>query len=677
MLGNRIGGRYELMSVIGGGGMAVVYKARDVILDRIVAVKVLRSEFSHDDEFIRRFRREAQSVTSLSNPNIVNIYDVGDNEDEKNPGEKADLYYIVMEYVEGETLKDLIRREAPLSLGQALHIMDQISSALEHAHENSIVHRDVKPQNILIDYNGRVKVTDFGIAVAMSSATITHTNSVIGSAHYFSPEQARGGYADTKSDIYSLGIVLFEMLTGELPFSGTSPISVALKHLQEEIPEPRELNPGIPQSVENIILRAMTKDPLHRYHSVEVMRDDLKTALDPDRLNEPKFVVPDEDGQMTKVLSPIASGGNIAGGGNGSLPTNSPGNDNDKKKSRWPKFLLLLFILFFLLAGAGYAAFSLLPDLLTVKTVNIPKVVGMNQNKAKSVLKQKGLTVDTEKVSSKKYAAGKVTREDPSAGTPVKVKSHVHLLVSKGPEKVTVDNYMGKDKSSVSLMLNGSGYQKISYKGVYNDTYSSGKIIDQNPQPGSEVLPSKTHLVLTYSKGPAQVEVPDLSGSTKEEAQNLLEDRGITPDFKSEEYSDSVNKGEVTRQSPQPGVNIDRGGAVQFWISKGKEQKPITFSQPITVQFPDQQSNGPGNGKDKGNGKNKGKPVHVKLVYSDANHDQKVYKEEDIHDTKTYQISMTVNPGGQIEYWVYVDGQVESDKTKTYDQIQTETGGGN
>ena len=263
--------------MVGGGGMANVYLARDMILDRDVALKILRMDFNNDEEFIKRFNREAQSATSLAHPNIVSIYDVG---------EDGDIYYIVMEYVEGMTLKQYIQKNDPIPIEKALDIMKQITAAISHAHHNGIIHRDIKPQNILIDHEGNVKITDFGIAIALSSTNITQTNAVLGSVHYLSPEQARGGMANKKSDIYSLGIVMFELFTGRLPFSGESAISIALKHLQSETPSPKRWNPDIPQSVENIILKATAKDSFYRYESVDAMWEDLRTALDPNRINE-------------------------------------------------------------------------------------------------------------------------------------------------------------------------------------------------------------------------------------------------------------------------------------------------------------------------------------------------------------------------------------------------------
>lgn len=680
MLGKRVSSRYELLSVVGGGGMANVYKARDLILDRIVAVKVLRSEFSDDEEFIRRFRREARSVASLSHPNIVNIYDIGDDSD--------DLYYIVMEYVEGETLKQLIKREAPLPLGQALHIMDRVTSAITHAHEHHIIHRDIKPHNILMDQNGNVKVTDFGIAVAMTSATITHTNSVIGSAHYFSPEQAKGSYANIKSDIYSLGIVLFEMLTGELPFSGTSPISIALKHLQEDIPDPRELNPAIPQSVENVILKALSKDPIHRYEKVEDMREDMRTALDPNRLNEPKFVIPNDSEETTKIM-PIVAGG-VSGGGNhnanGEVGGNGgegggqpPGDSKKKKKKRKTGKILLILLLLLLLIGGGIAAaFTFVPGLLHVEDVTVPDVTGIEYEKARDLLKDKNFQVDSEEVASDKDDEGIVMRQDPSEGRKVKEGSPIMLTVSTGPEKIKLDSYLNKDKDSVELMLKEYDFKDEHFTGVYSDKYDAGTVFEQDPRPGAEVVPEETELEFTYSKGSNVVEVPDLSGHSKDQAVKLLKDQGLNASDQGEEFSDSVDKGEVVRQSPDLGTEVAKGETVKFWTSKGAEpdpdtgpdkpdnpepeQEPITFTQPIKVQGPPDDAKG-----------KEHKPVDVKIVYSDADHDKETFVEEKIKETKDYELEMTVNPDEEVTVWVYTNGKLSRTINKKYDKVEKET----
>lgn len=302
MKGKQLGGRYEILDRVGGGGMAIVYKALDILLHRHVAVKILRLQYVHDEEFIERFRREAQAAASLSHSNIVSIYDVGQEEE---------IHYIVMEYIEGTTLNDLIKDKAPLQVEEAIRIASQICEALEHAHHNQIIHRDIKPHNILIGKNGRVKVTDFGIARAVTSSTITQTGSVMGSVHYFSPEHAKGTFTGEQSDLYSLGIVMYQMLTGKLPFIGESPISVALKHLQENVEDPRLVNPLIPQSVENVILRAVRKDPSDRYSSASQMLEDLESCLLPHRRNEAKLIFKDIDEldeEKTRVIPAIRPG---------------------------------------------------------------------------------------------------------------------------------------------------------------------------------------------------------------------------------------------------------------------------------------------------------------------------------------------------------------------------------
>lgn len=306
--------------------MALVYKAHDVLLNRNVAIKVLRQQFVNDEEFIRRFRREAQSAASLSHPNVVSVYDVG---------QEDDIHYIVMEYVEGQNLNEIIKERAPLQVDEAIRIASQIADALDHAHHNQIIHRDIKPHNILIGRNGRVKVTDFGIARAVTSTTITQTGSVVGSVHYFSPEHAKGVATGEKSDLYSLGIVLYQMLTGRLPFLGESPISVALKHLQEHFEEPRSVNPMIPQSVENIILKSMRKNPGERYQSAKEMLVDLETCLLPERRMESKLVFDDgDDEDSTRIVPAIRPqmGGSAARGGSKLSRESQADEDRDEAK---------------------------------------------------------------------------------------------------------------------------------------------------------------------------------------------------------------------------------------------------------------------------------------------------------------------------------------------------------
>ena len=402
MIGKQIGARYELLEHIGGGGMAIVYKAHDVLLNRKVAVKILREQYVNDEDFIRRFRREAQSAASLSHPNVVSIYDVG---------QEDDVHYIVMEYVAGSNLNEEIRRRAPFQVDEALRIAVQICDALDHAHQNQIIHRDIKPHNILIGRNGRVKVTDFGIARAASSADITQTGSVIGSVHYLSPEHAKGIKQGEKSDIYSLGIVLYQMLTNQLPFSGDSPISVALKHLQEQVESPRLYNPHIPPDVEAIILKTLQKNPEERYNSAKELQQDLEAIMDgdridtivrfvdashsPDELDEhPTKVMPairDEDDEQTRLMPAIGSSAKVTSA-ESSLPDEEENVklEEDKPglsplKKLFIKAAIWLVLIFAFGAGTWYGVQSL-KAIFVVPEVEVPNVVGYPIDEAVQML---------------------------------------------------------------------------------------------------------------------------------------------------------------------------------------------------------------------------------------------------------------------------------------------------
>ncbi len=451
MIGKRVSGRYKIIDMIGGGGMANVYLAHDVILDRDVAVKMLRLDFVNDEEFIRRFHREAQSATSLVHPNIVNIYDVGEEED---------LYYIVMEYVNGQTLKQYIQKNSPLEVEKALDIMKQLTSAITHAHQNNIVHRDIKPHNILVDNMGNVKITDFGIAMALEATSITQTNSVLGSVHYLSPEQARGGMANKKSDIYSLGIVMFELLTGRLPFSGESAVSIALKHLQSETPSVRRWNPAIPQSVENIVLKATAKDPFHRYDSVDEMEYDLLTALDSDRIDEPKFVVP-VDNEATKAIPVITDDHPIKNlddtlvhDKEKTLPSQTAQNKKDKapkKRKKWPIVLVSLFISLIIL---GILIVTVLPELFGPKDLEVPDVSEMELEDAISELISTGFEVgETIEISSDEIDEGFVVKTDPKAGKIVKEGTKIDVYQSIGKEKYELSDFEGRQYEDVVRLL--------------------------------------------------------------------------------------------------------------------------------------------------------------------------------------------------------------------------------
>lgn len=570
MIGKRVSGRYKILEMIGGGGMANVYLAHDMILDRDVAVKMLRLDFANDEEFIRRFHREAQSATSLVHPNIVSIYDVG---------EEQDLYYIVMEYVEGQTLKQYIQHNSSLPVEKTLNIMKQLTSAISHAHQNHIIHRDIKPHNILIDPLGNVKITDFGIAMALSATSITQTNSVLGSVHYLSPEQARGGMATKKSDIYSLGIVMFELLTGRLPFSGESAVSIALKHLQSETPSVRRWNPLIPQSVENIVLKATAKDPFHRYDSVEEMEEDLQTALSHERINEPKFVIPVDD-EATKAIPiitndrPYQNLDETIVHGKDKQGAGSPQDKKEPKKKKRKKWPIVLVSIFAFLVLFGIFAVTVLPDLLEPKDVEVPDVSGMELEEAITELVSAGFKVgDTIETNSDEVAEGYVIRTDPKAGKFVKEGQKIDVYQSIGKEKQKLSDYVGRDYDDVLRLVEKKNFKDITKIEVYDES-EPGTILKQFPEADAEVLPEDTILEFTVSKGPEKIKLKDLTEFNSKSVQDYAQSVGLTIDMTQEQYHDTIAKGLVVSQNPAPGTELNKGDKVAVIMSKGKEEIP-------------------------------------------------------------------------------------------------------
>jgi len=568
--------------MIGGGGMANVYLAHDMILDRDVAVKMLRLDFANDEEFIRRFRREAQSATSLAHPNIVNIYDVG---------EESDLYYIVMEYIEGQTLKQYIQQKSPLRVEEAIGIMRQLTSALSHAHQNHIIHRDIKPHNILMDHDGNVKITDFGIAMALSATSITQTNSVLGSVHYLSPEQARGGMANRKSDIYSLGIVMFELLTGRLPFSGESAVSIALKHLQSETPSVRRWNSNIPQSVENIVLKATAKDQFHRYNNVDEMEDDLRTALNPERMDEPKFVIP-IDNEATKAIPVITDYQPMKNldetlvhsnekPGNNQKEAGNDGKPKNKKRKKWP---LVLISTFLVLAILGLLAITILPGLMEPKDVKIPDISGMNTADAISKLKLNSIGVGKEiEITDEEVEKGKIIKTSPEIGSTVKENQKITLYISSGKEKIELSEYVGRQYDDVRRILDNQKFKDIKVTEIFDDN-EPGTILNQNPPGGEMVVPEDTVLEFEVSKGPEKITLSDLKEYSLKSAQDYASSAGLSLQVSKEQFDEKIPAGMVIEQSPAPGTQLLEGDKVTVVISKGQEP-PRKVIREITIPF--------------------------------------------------------------------------------------------
>ena len=669
LIGKRIYGRYKIIAMVGGGGMANVYLAEDMILEREVAIKILRMDFSTDDEFIKRFNREAQSATSLDHPNIVSIYDVG---------EEDNIYFIVMEYVKGLTLKQYIQQNSAIPVEKAIHIMEQIISAISHAHHHGIIHRDIKPQNILIDEQGTVKITDFGIATALSATSITQTNAVLGSVHYLSPEQARGGMANKKSDIYSLGIVMFELLTGRLPFSGESAVSIALKHLQSTTPSLRRWNPSIPQSVENIVLKATAKDPFHRYSSADEMMEDLGTALSPSRINEKPFIVP-LDMDATKAMPIITKDIKVPESGDTIImeEDNEPEEYDDsedikpakkqpktkktkkakktkKKKDKKPrgKLVKVLLWLFAIVILLGILAITVLPNILGPDDVKVPDLEGKEMDEAISILLENGLELgETIDMSDEEIEENKVIKTKPAIGRTVKEGQAIDLYISTGKERIEVSDYTGRQYEDIKSLI-ADRYKDIVAEETYSDEYPAGTIISQDPEPGAEVIPSETVMNLVVSKGSDLITVKNLYKYSQSALDAYEEETGLNISIKREDYSDEVDKGLVISQDPSAGTRVKKGSTIYVTISKGKEElPPKVVIREVTIPY---------EGTD-------GEEQTVQIYLDDMNHSMTEPVESIvITESIKKRIELTIAPGQKAAYRVISNDRVLNNEVIPY-----------
>lgn len=583
--GKILGNRYEIIEKIGNGGMATVYKSNDRVLNRYVAVKILRDEFTTDEEFIKRFRIEAQSAASLTHPNIVSIFDVGN---------EGSLYYIVMELIKGKTLKEIITEEnGPLPWKWSLNVVTQIASALETAHKNNIVHRDIKPHNIIITEDGIAKVTDFGIAKAVSNSTITAFGTTIGSVHYFSPEHARGGYTDAKSDLYSLGVVMYEMLTGRVPFDADTPVSVALKHMQEEPIEPKELNDNIPQVVNDIIMKAMQKDVNLRYQSATEMLKDLNAAL---KNPDDNFVhIGSNVGAATQRISTQE----IAEAERKAKEANNPKNGKKPnkfiefvKKHKALSFVIGAIILFFVAFGATMG----IVELVNPKDVQIPDLVNKTQDEAEQIVKDLKLKLV---VKSEEYnenvEEGKIISQDPAYQENYTVKEHseISVVISKGTETVEVPDVVGKTREEAEKLLKDAGLvAEITEEN--DEKVEAGIVLSQDIEDGETVNKGSTvKLVVSKGSGIVNVEVPSLVGKTEQEARNLLTEAGLKVNVVNDE-DESKNDGVVLRQSRDAGTEVQEGTTITITVNKVSESKEATFTidvKSITGGYKEEEGN--------------------------------------------------------------------------------------
>ena len=577
-IGKKFNGRYLILGNIGSGGMANVFLARDLILDREVAIKVLRYDFLNDQSAIRRFQREMLASTELVHPNIVTVYDAG---------QEGETQFLVMEYVKGMDLKRYIQTQYPIPYDRIVDIMQQILSAVALAHQHRIIHRDLKPQNILIDESGTVKITDFGIAVALSETSITQTNSMLGSVHYLSPEQARGSMATNQSDIYAIGIILYEMLTGKVPFDGESAVTIALKHFQEEIPSVRLYDRHVPQSLENVVLKATAKDPIDRYQSAEEMSADLATALDPSRLNEPAWH-PANHVEETKVLPNLTE----------QMPTVAPVEEivtkpekeaeenpvpsKKKAKDQKPKSkkkLLFLGIAAVLVIGIATIAFSVLGG--GKNEISVPDVSNLSESAARSKLQEAGLKAagQTEEITSDKIPEGKVVKTNPEAKAIVQKDREVVLYISTGGRKIKMKDYtdMEYNEAVEALVKLDFKESKIKKKEEYSDTVEKGKIISQTPEANSEVTPDKTSVKFVVSKGAKPIKISEYVGMTINEALLDLANNGINESqVKQTQQESDKEAGTILSQTPSAGSSVTPGNTmINFVVSSGPNEVSV------------------------------------------------------------------------------------------------------
>lgn len=567
--GQKVNERYEVIKSIGEGGMANVYLAKDTILDRNVAIKVLRGDLSGDEKFVRRFQREALSASSLSHPNIVEIYDVGEDNGD---------YFIVMEYVNGLTLKQLLKKRGKLTTSEVIDIMLQITSAMGVAHDSLIIHRDLKPQNILIEDDGGIKITDFGIAMALNATQLTQTNSAMGSVHYFSPEQASGKGASLKSDVYSLGIMMYELLTGSLPFKGDTAVEIALKHLKEPVPSIRDVLPDLPQSVENIIISATAKNPKNRYNNANEMHNDLLTVLNKERLNEPKRKLKYKEGDLEEkeIIDDVENLDN-------SFVKQVAGEDEDKKNKK----IVLLGIIFSVLVVIFAFVFLVLPKLTKVPDIKIPDVANLTEVAAEQLLEEKGLKVknEIEEQSSSTVEKGLVIGTSPSKGRTVKKGTEITLIVSTGEQTIEIEDYTGKNSSEIKGKLEAYGIevtieeQEIDDKDKKeNIKYEENLIIGQNVDPETTLKKGdKITLYITKieDKYPNIVE----ESWTVEEAQNWAKEKGINLKIKSKSVWDQES-GIIIEQDRKAGSIIVKGATLT-----------ITVTEKSTEELPNEETN--------------------------------------------------------------------------------------
>ena len=622
LIGKIIGNRYEILQEAGNGGMATVYKAKDHVLNRFVAVKVLKDEYTTDADFIKRFNTEAQSAASLSHPNIVSIFDVG-HEEENN------LYYIVMELIKGKTLKEIITKDGALSWKWAVNIAMQIASALELAHKTGIIHRDIKPHNIIITEDGVAKVTDFGIAKAVSNSTITAFGTTIGSVHYFSPEQAKGGVTDAKSDLYSLGVVMYEMLTGKVPFDADTPVSVALKHMQEDPVPPIEINDEIPSAVNQIVMKAMQKDPINRYQSATEMLADLSKALkDPDG---DFVIIENKDGGYTRVMQAV---------------TDDQINNNSKKAKekgiaayfkRHPKTKVIAFILsLFLLFVIVFLITKIALDGGITNKVAVPDFTGKTQAEAQATADSLKLNLDISQAASSDVAVGSIISQDPpSSSDKIAEGSTIKIVVSKGPETTELPDLSGKSFDDAKKIADEIGIV-LKEETENSDTVAEGNIIKQDTKKGT-LVKSGDVVTVHVSTGVAKTTVPTVVGMDEGTAKATLTNANLKTNI-TYTSDETQTTGKVLSQSIEQGKELAKGSTIDLTVNKiEKKDYSVTLTYTIPADI-------------------NGKTTATNTTSADQNKAVKI-EIKNITTGKTLYSSTTAMPGQQVTCKLTGNGQ--------------------
>ncbi|MEO1815597.1 MAG: Stk1 family PASTA domain-containing Ser/Thr kinase [Acetobacterium sp.] len=629
MLSRTLGKRYEIVELIGRGGMAYVYKARDLKLNRYVAVKVLREEYTENEQFIKKFDRESQAVACLSHPNIVGVYDVGVQDN---------IYYIIMEYVDGITLKQYLMRKGRLDYTEATRFVMDISNALRCAHENKIIHRDIKPHNILLTRDLVPKVADFGIARAITSSTVTMTNQTMGSVHYISPEQAKGGFVDERSDLYSLGILYYELLTGKLPFDEENTVTIAIKHIQEEIVPPKLLEPKIPERVNQIVVKLTQKKPDERYQNTDELTEDLEAVLE-------NLSFATGDGNHLGNDTHIIREGLFHVENTGSHATVRPDEEEDddeyyyetpketaaRKKKR--KIILISVFAAVAILAMGVMAFAFFSG----KTVEVPDIKGKTTAEAKTTLEKLDLVLEIEKeVYNADVEAGQIITQNPESGKELQGGKTVKVTVSKGVKTGTVPSVIGLSETEAIKAIETANFVVGEIKREYNSNYNADIVFQMNPN-GNTTANEGTKVTIYVSKGEDLVAVPSVVGQTEADAKSTITNAGLTVGGITYETSSDYSKGMVMKQSPTDGNQVTKGAEVAIVVSSGK-----VSTQKLTIDLSEYID------------KNPSKSVKVKVVLTAADKTETViYEGTNMSDDI---FSVNVEGVGRETYEVFIDG---------------------